>query len=177
MTKKFISVGATAIALLGASLPAIAQTANTATDNFSNPYPLQDVFDTQPPRATAEPGSACATAEIYVNMVSNQKWGEIGSLFAEDGVFLTPRGEALRGRERITAWFAAGQSVAVAQPLSFTSAGRECFMEIAGKRKGQADDKFRIVAIDHFTVNDKGQFTRAVYYFRPQTLGMADKVP
>lgn len=176
MRTKFMCAGAAAIALF-ATASSAATPAASAPDNFSHPYPLQDVFEAQPPRARAEPGSACATAEIYVNMVSNQRWGEIGSLFAEDGIFLTPRGEVLRGREKVTAWFAAGQSVAVAQPLSFTSSGRECFMEIAGKRHGQADDKFRIVAIDHFTVNDKGQFTRAVYYFRPQTLGVANKVP
>lgn len=166
-TLRRIGVAAAGAASILAVVPAMAA---PAVDHFAHPWPLTDTFDAEPPRARAVPGTSCVTAERYVTRVAGHRWDEIGALFAPDAVFLPPDGPALRGRAAITAWFAKAPPVAIAKPLSFIAAGRECFMELAGKRVGQADDKWRISAIDHFTMNSKGEIVRAIYYFRPQTI-------
>jgi hypothetical protein len=160
---------AAAIALAGS--PALAAGRTPApVDHFAEPWPLTDTFAGEPRADHARPGSSCVTAERYVTMVAAHRWSEIGGLFAHDAVFLPPDGPAIRGREAIGAWFAKAPPLAIARPLAFTAAGSECFMEIAGKKMDQDDDKWRITAIDHFTVNPRGEIVRAIYYFRPQTL-------
>jgi len=176
MTGTCLRRGAVAVASLAAVLSsataveAAGRPRSAAVDHFAEPWPLLDTFDAEPPRAHAAPGSSCVTAERYVTMVAAKRWGEIGGLFAADAVFLPPDGPALRGRQAITAWFARVPPVAIAKPLSFIASGPQCFMELAGKKIGQADDYWRLSAIDHFTMNAKGEIVRAVYYFRPQTL-------
>jgi hypothetical protein len=160
---------AVAAMLALAGMPAAAA-APAAVDHFASPWPLTDTFEGEPRADHAVPGTSCVTAERYVTMVATHRWTEIGSVFAQDAVFLPPDGPALHGRAAIAAWFAKAPPVAIARPLAFTAAGRQCFMEIAGKRVGQADAKWRISAIDHFTMNERNEIVRAIYYFRPQTL-------
>jgi hypothetical protein len=44
-----------------------------------------------------------------------------------------------------------------------------------GAHRDETRPHFRLLVIDHFTINDKGEFARAVYYFRPVTLAGAAK--
>ena len=117
-------------------------------------------------------------AQKYIEFIDARRSDRVGELFAEDGVFLAPDGVLHQGRAAVKAWFdpvstRGGPSNAV--PLSFTSAGRECFMEIAGVLPAAGTGKYGLTAIDHFTVNDQGLIVRAVYYFRPPIVRLLDK--
>ncbi|MDR2881701.1 MAG: hypothetical protein LBV29_07365 [Azoarcus sp.] len=49
-------------------------------------------------------------------------------------------------------------------------------MEAAGHIDVDPDPHFRLLVIDHFTLNDKREIARAVYYFRPASIEAARKI-
>lgn len=160
--------------------------AGSSVDNAQDPWPLTDTFATPPPRAHAAPGSSCVTAQRYLDMTTGK-----GALFAEDAVFLTPEGQLVRGRKAITAWFdnptglkstpssrpsassSGSPSPGAGIPLSFTASGHECYMEVASYLAFEKNPQYRLLVVDHFTMNDQGEIARAVFYFRPAALALA----
>lgn len=123
-------------------------------------YPLVWEFQTPPPRATPAAGSACETANQYVNLIGAKRGREVPELFAEDGVFLF-QGRLRRGRKEIHGFYDT-VNVRGAIPVSFTDKGAECFMELANLSGG--DDTWRLTAIDHFTVTPNRQIARLVIW-------------
>jgi hypothetical protein len=144
-----------------------------ATDNAREPWPLTERFETPPPRAHAQPGTACATAERYVELGAAKRVDEIGALFAKDAAFLDPFGTLVQGREAIGAWYRVHGGANTALPVAFTAVGHECFMEVASHVEGDPDPRYNLLVIDHFTMNDQGEIARAVYYFRPGPMAEA----
>jgi SnoaL-like domain len=151
-------------------------TAADSAGNAARPWPLTDVFEAPPPRAHALPGTACVTAERYTELGNAKRISQIGALFAPDAVFLDPSGEPISGREAIGAWYLKGAGHNAVIPVSFIAAGRECFMEAASHIDADPDPRFRLLVIDHFTMNAKNEIARAVYYFRPNTMALAQRL-
>jgi hypothetical protein len=120
-----------------------------------NVTPIEsDVFDTIPAAAQPSPGLACAAAQI-------------GALFSSNAIFLSPDGNIYRGQAEITRFYSnfPGRVGPAIVPLSFVGEGNECIMELAERR--DPDGKFRLGAIDHFTVDGSGKIARMVVYLRP----------
>jgi hypothetical protein len=149
-----------------AALPTAA-TAADKVDHAMTPYPLTDLFDTPPPRATAAPGTSCVTADHYVGSIAADKKDELGGYFAEDAALLTPFGELVRGRKNIQAWYDANHGkMAAAVPVGFYPSGNDCWMELAAKFVADPEPRFRLLTGQHFTMNDRGEIVRLVHYFR-----------
>jgi hypothetical protein len=127
-------------------------------------------FSARPARAVPVAGSACEVANAYVTLVDSGRAPEVARLFAPDAIFLGPDDRVLNGREAIAGFYAKVPSlVSHAVPLSFMDRGHECIMELA-VQAGDSPDRYRLLAIDHFTVDAQGLVKQLVIYFRPAAL-------
>ena len=133
-------------------------------------YPSGDVFDTPPPAASARGRRACKVAQRYVDLTAAEKYDQLGSLFADDAVFLTPVGTVLRGPKEIGDFYAGLLPKIKPRnvPISFIADGAECIMELVSATNLDGYAKYRLAAIDHFTVNRQGKIQQLVVYLRPQ---------
>ncbi|MGE0387425.1 MAG: nuclear transport factor 2 family protein [Gammaproteobacteria bacterium] len=134
-------------------------------------HPQGDVFDTAPPAASAQGKPACQPAQQYVDITAQRRYQDLGSLFAEDAVFVAPNGKVLRGADEIGAFYAAFLPTIDPDnvPISFIADGSECVMELVSRIK-HGDGKYRLAAIDHFTVNAAGKIVHMVVYLRPHSI-------
>lgn len=142
-------------------------TAPLADPAIGDHWPTEVAFDTPPPRAEPTPGSACEIANQYVTNTAADRSAENPKLFAKDGALIAVEDRVLHGAE--LANFFINSHVPGAIPLSFIDRGDECIMEIAGMRpnlqKG-LPDQYRLVAIDHFTLDSSRHIKRLVIFFR-----------
>jgi hypothetical protein len=142
--------------------------------------------------AHAASTGACAPARAYLRAIQTHRYADISLLFAKDAVFLTPQGAILRGAKQIGDFYSA--VIAARHPRarggSFIEEGRECAMELQLKAEFTADGhvkldaegnlklipdgsrtpgRFVSAALDHFTVNAAGKFTRLAVYAAPSS--------
>lgn len=153
---------------------ALAQFAGVAVA-ADNVTPINgDIFDKPPAAAKADPASACSVPKRYVDLMNAWRFDEVGSLFADNAVFVAPNGKVFVGAQAIQKFYSGflptvrGQLV----PLSFINDKRECVMELAHRRSDK--EPFRLGAIDHFTINDAGKVERLVVFIRPSSLPPSD---
>ncbi len=80
---------------------------------------------------------------------------------------MSPDGNIYHGQAEITRFYSnfLGRVKPAIVPLSFVGEGNECIMELASRI--DPDGKFRLSAIDHFTVDGSGKIVRMVIYLRP----------
>lgn len=130
-----------------------------------------DIFDKKPAAADASGKPACAAAKKYVDLINAGRYSELGSLWADDGVFLAPDGKFRKGPKEITAFYAEFLSRAKPDivPISFMADGNECVMELAAKTSETGrPNAYVLGAIDHFTVNAEGKVVQMIPYMRPK---------
>jgi hypothetical protein len=134
-------------------------------------YPNADVFDSPPPAASAHGKRACAPAQRYVELIAAERYDEVGTLFADDAVFVTPIGKVLHGSTEIGKFYAELMPKLKPRnvPISFIADGDECIMELVTATNLDDFAKYRLAAIDHFTVNKQGKIRHLVVYLRPQS--------
>lgn len=158
------SISGLAIALTATS--AMAHGPGHARAAMSPMWPFTVVFDTPPPSARPRPGSACEAAEKYATFISTGQSEKVPALFAPTGEFIGPENRVLRGKEIATFYGSIQQRGAIA--ISFIDADRECIMELANLRRvpGSDQPKYKLSAVDHFTVGADGKITRLVIFFR-----------
>src|ERR1700728_993075 len=105
-------------------------------------------------------------AERYVAVATAGGGAALGDLFSVDAEFHNPRGAIVRGRENIRSFydghlrgvkvdFHVGRSVAE---------GDSCWIEL---QNVDVDGQVRLIATDHFTVDDEGLITRMAVFIRP----------
>ena len=139
-------------------------------------------------RAAAVGG--CDAAHKYARLVQEHRYGEIGALFAQDAVWYTPVGKVMHGRQQVSDFYKdfLGTRRPHFQTDNYIEQGRFCAMEV--KVKVRVDAKGKVIlgkdgsadiipdgsnepgifvrrAMDHFTVNDKGEVTRLIVYNAP----------
>lgn len=153
------------------TLPAVVMAQQTV-------HPMGDVFDTPPKAASSKGKPACAVAQKYVDLTAAGRYDELGSLFADDAVFVTPKATVLRGPAEIGAFYAKFLPTIKPKnvPISFIADGAECVMELVTATNLDNYAKYRLAAIDHFTVNKQGKIVHMVVYLRPQSLESKNKV-
>lgn len=135
-------------------------------------YPDKDVFDAPPPAASAKGKRACEPAQRYVDLMTEERYDEVGKLFADDAVFVTPTGKVLRGPAEIGAFYAEMMPKFKPRnvPISFIAEGDECIMELVTATILDNFAHYRLAAIDHFTVNADGKIRHLTVYLRPHSV-------
>jgi hypothetical protein len=135
-------------------------------------YPDKDVFDAPPPAASAAGKRACQPAQRYVDLMTAERYDEVGKLFSDDAVFVTPTGKVLRGSAEIGAFYAEMMPRFKPRnvPISFIADGDECIMELVTATILDNFAHYRLAAIDHFTVNADGKIRHLTVYLRPQSV-------
>ena len=143
----------------------------TAAGQTVSVHPHADVFDSPPPAASAQGKPACQPARQYVDITAARRYQDLGTLFADDAVFVAPNGKVLRGAKEIGAFYEGFLPTIDPDniPISFIADGTECVMELVSRVK-HGDGKYRLAAIDHFTVNAAGKIVHMVVYLRPHAL-------
>ena len=133
-------------------------------------HPMGDIFDTPPAAASATGKPACQPAQKYVNLIAAGRYEELGDLFADDAVFVTPKGTVLQGKAEIGSFYRDFLPTILPRivPISFIADGPECVMELVAATNLDHYETYRLSAIDHFTVNKQGKITHMVVYVRPQ---------
>lgn len=165
---KVASIAGALTLLAGISAaPAAAQNPAGFDPDLGSHWQATTVFDKKPQAAVPTKGSACEVAADYVHIVEGGGGTKIVPLFAPDAEFMGPEERVLRGREEIGGFYAKVPKLVLdAVPISFVDRGNECFMELA-VRSQSGPTAYRLLAIDHFTVNKDRLISRLIIYFRP----------
>ena len=105
-----------------------------------------------------------------MDLIAAERYDELGTLFADDAVFLTPIGKVLRGPAEIGDFYKAFLPTIKPRnvPITFIADGDECVMELVTATNLDDYAKYRLAAIDHFTVNKQGKIGHMVVFLRPQ---------
>ena len=112
---------------------------------------------------------ALIAAERYVELVNDQRFDQVGSLFADDAVVLSPTGEVVSGKVAITALWADEFSKSGPSSVTITSAVSDnsvCVVELSPQLPGESAPRSGHV-VDHFTVDPAGAIVRLAIYLRP----------
>ena len=135
-------------------------------------YPRGDVFDAPPPAASTRGKRACKPAQRYIDLTAAGQYDQLGSLFADDAVFVTPIGTVLHGAAEIGEFYKTFLPKLKPRnvPITFIADGNECVMALVTATNLDNYAKYRLAAIDHFTVNRQGKIRHMVVYLRPHSL-------
>lgn len=142
-------------------------------------HPSGDVFDTPPPAASTRGKRACQPAQKYIDLTAAGHYDQLGSLFADDATFVTPTGSVLHGSKAIGDFYMAFLPTLKPRnvPISFIADGNECVMELVTATNMDNYAKYRLAAIDHFTVDKQGKIRHMVVFLRPQSLQAQQQKP
>ncbi len=129
----------------------------------------RDVYADRPVAAEHDGSPAAKIAQGYIDLVNARRYDEIASMFADDGVSLPPSQQVVQGRSALDEFY---PQIARVGPrliaVGYTSAGNDCFVEIAAEEDVDGVRRYVLVAVNHFTVNDDGLATRMITYARPR---------
>ena len=116
-------------------------------------------------------GGACSAPHEYVSAINDGKYDSVGSLFADDAVYMGPDGKTRHGSRDIGAFYSRFLPRLKPQlrASKFFEQGNECMMEL--ENKNDRTGEFTPTAVDHFTINSSGKITTFVVYLRPGAQG------
>jgi hypothetical protein len=121
---------------------------------------------------------ACDVAKDYILLTEQGKYEQVGTLFASDAEFMTPKGTILKGSAAITAFYSA--FLPTIKPVnrihSLVREGTVCVMQIQTRLKKTPqgtwapapDGEFAHTAIDVMTVDSEGKIKKMMVYLAPQ---------
>ena len=135
-------------------------------------HPEGDVFDAPPPAASTRGKRACQPAQKYVDLIEAGHYDRIGSLFADNAIFVTPIGKVLHGPAAIGNFYMGFLPTIKPRnvPITFIADGNECVMELVTATSMDNYEKYRLAATDHFTIDKHGKIRHMVVFLRPQSL-------
>jgi hypothetical protein len=112
-------------------------------------------------------GNACSAPHDYVTLINDGKYDSVGSLFADDAVYMGPDGKTRHGAKAIGTFYSSFLPRLKPQlrASKFFEQGNECMMEL--ENKNDRTGEFTPTAVDHFTINSSGKIARFVVYLRP----------
>jgi hypothetical protein len=111
-------------------------------------------------------GLAALAAERYVLVAISGGGAALADLFSTDAEFHNPRGYVVRGRENIRSFYDDHlRGVTVVFHIGRSVAQDDsCWVELQSL---DPDGRVRLVASNHFTVDDQGLITRLAVFLRP----------
>ncbi len=103
-------------------------------------------------------------ADTYTGIINNGDYGKLGSLFAEDALFLAPGARRFEGRSAIAAFYAEflAEVVPTVRICTYVESGDDCVFELEAMHNGS--DTYVLGAIDHATVDADGLVKRMAVY-------------
>jgi hypothetical protein len=112
-------------------------------------------------------GGACSAPREYVKLINDGKYDSVGSLFADNAVYMGPDGKTRQGSKEIGAFYARflPKLKPHLQGSRFFEQGNECMMEL--ENKNSRTGEFTPAAVDHFTIDSAGKISRFIVYLRP----------
>ena len=129
----------------------------------------RDVYAETPTAAQHDGSPAAKIAQRYIDLVNARRYDEISAMFADEGVSLPPSQQVVQGRAALDEFY---PQIAQVGPrliaVGYTSAGNDCFVEIAAEEEVDGARRFVLVAVNHFTVNEQGLAMRMITYARPR---------
>jgi hypothetical protein len=127
----------------------------------------RDIYVGTPVAAVPDPNTACTVAERYVKLVDSGRTSELAALYAADGTVYPPTQNIAHGRAEIAAFYA---KVGALKPriigVAYIGTKRECIAYLAVGTKINGEQRFTMVTVDHFTLNDKGEVSRMIAFSR-----------
>jgi hypothetical protein len=122
-----------------------------------------------PAQNASASGGACTAPHQYVELINDGKYDSVGSLFADDAVYMGPDGKTRHGSKNIGAFYSSFLPKLKPQlrASKFFEQGNECMMEL--ENKDSQTGEFTPAAVDHFTVDSAGKISRFIVYLRPGT--------
>lgn len=122
-------------------------------------------------RSASAAGGACSAPREYVKLINDGKYDSVGSLFADDAVYMGPDGKTRHGSNDIGAFYS--RFLPRLKPRlrasRFFEQGNECMMEL--ENKNSRTGEFAPTAVDHFTVDSAGKISSFIVYLRPGAEG------
>ncbi len=109
---------------------------------------------------------AAQAAKRYVAVATAGGGAALADLFTIDAEFHNPRGGLVRGRENIRSFYEEhlrGVTVIFHIGRSVVE-GDSCWVEL---QNSESDGQVRLIASNHFTVNEEGLITRLAVFLRP----------
>lgn len=158
--------------VVGSAILAVALALSATASAQVSIHPSGDIFDAPPPAASTRGKRACEPAQRYLDLIAAGRYDQLGTLFAADAVFVSPVGKVLHGPAEIDDFYKAFLPKIKPRnvPITFIADGDECVMELVTATTLDNYAKYRLAAIDHFTVNKQGKIGHMVVFLRPQSL-------
>jgi len=134
-------------------------------------FSISTVYAQNPLQSASTAGGACSTPHEYVNLINDGKYSSVGSLFADDAVYMGPDGKTRHGAKDIGAFYAGFLPKLKPQlrASKFFEQGNECMLEL--ENKSGRTGGFAPVAVDHFTIDSNGKISSFIVYLRPGAEG------
>lgn len=143
-------------------------------------YPTSEIYAGTPQADEQPPGPACAAARAYVDHVYGGRFDQMASLFADDAVIFWPMRQAdgalivgrISGHAEIDNFYRTviGRTRPYAVPVTMVGNDTDCMMEVAARSEIDGAQRYRLSAINHFSVNASGKVTRLISFQRSAIL-------
>jgi hypothetical protein len=120
-----------------------------------------------PAHSSPAAASACNTPREYVRLINDGKYDSVGSLFADNAVYMGPDGKTRHGSKEVGAFYSSflPRLKPRLRASRFFQEDNECMMEL--ENKSNPNGEFAPTAVDHFTVDAGGKISRFIVYLRP----------
>lgn len=132
-----------------------------------------------PEQETAQKANGCEVAKEYIRLTDEQRFDEVGDLWASDAVFYNPRGDIIRGQPAIKEFY--GKFLRSITPvnriasLAWDPVSKVCVMEIEtrvvrgpdGHWTPDPEGEWVRGAIDRFVINDDGKVQEMRVFLAP----------
>lgn len=169
MTTRKLSMALIALIMVsaatGASNPV--QIAGGALDPAFNDA---DVYIGVPTPAKAAAGPACRVAQDYIAFVQSGQYDKVVELFSSSAVLLEPTRQHVQGREAIAKFYA--ETIGRMKPdivaVSYVGNKTECMVAIAARENIAMQSRYKLVSVDHFTLDTTGKVVSMVAFVRPR---------
>jgi hypothetical protein len=132
---------------------------------------ILSAYAQNPAQNASVEGSACSAAREYVKLINDGKYDSVGTLFADDAVYMGPDGRTRHGAKNIGSFYSRFLPRLKPQlrASKFFEQGNECMMELENKDSRTAN--FMPTAVDHFTFDSFGKISSFIVYLRPGAEG------
>ncbi len=171
------TVLAAGLVVAGFALPALAEDSAISLPGGMRDTSIdgKDVYIGEPKPANPGHSKACRQAKKYIDTV-NAGAADTPNLFADDAVTSPPIPKHFVGGAAIADFYhnTVGPLHGVIMGVGYTGEGDHCMLEIAGRLDVNGQQRWVLVAVDNFTINSAGKFSRMIAYSRPQKSGSAE---
>lgn len=133
-------------------------------------FPNADVYVGTPKAAQPSDNPACKVAHEYVTLINAGDYARVADLYAEHATFLEPTRPTLFGREAIRAFYVKriGSMKPQVMPVSYLGEGRECVVTLALGTKIGDEQRYVLVSVDHFQLDEDGKVLSMTAFARPE---------